>query len=226
VNLAALRTRFRSDIRDVETPQLFSDAEVNGWFNEALSEACLRSDLILEESDPAVCEIAVTAGQATYSLHEAITRIQYASFTPAASDDETEPKPIRLELIDRIELTRIRPEWRITSERPRDLIQDDKRIRLGCLPDVDGTLRLEAFRLPLELLAADNDVPEINGAHHLALVQWVLYRGYRRPDVETYSQAASDEALTEFERVFGPRPDADLRKDAEIVPQFNKIYFP
>lgn len=222
MNLKALRAQFRLDIRDVASPQLFTDSEIDGWFNEAQREACMRADLIHEDEKPRVCQIAVQAGQAAYQLHESVTRVTYASFLATGSTEA----PIVLELIDRIELTRRRSDWRTTTEPPRELMQEQRKVRLGCIPQDAGLLTIEGYRMPLELMAREADTPEISGHHHQALVQWALYRAYRRPDVETYSEAASNEALDEFERVFGMRPDADLRQDTEATPQVNKVFLP
>lgn len=223
MNLTALEALFRADIKDAATPYLFSQAQVWAWLNEAEREACLRADLIFDEATAAVCQVAVTAGTASYTLHAKITRVAYATFlaTGASAEDR-----VVLELVDRIELTRRRPHWRTETEEPRELIVEQRKARFGCIPQDDGTLALECYRLPLNDMAAADAEPEIGAAHHLGLVQWAKYRAYLVPDTETYDEAAAERALAEFERIFGLRPDADLRQATEAVPQFNKVYLP
>lgn len=221
MNLSQLEAQFRADIRDAAAPYLFSPERVRAWLNEAEREACLRADLILDEDTAAVCEIAVTAGTASYQLHAKVTRVAYATFLATGSEDA----PTVLELVDRIELTRRRPAWRTLTEEPRELMQEQRKVRFGCIPQDAGTLALEVFRLPMQDMAADDAEPEISAHHHLALLEWAKHRAYLQPDVETYDQAAAERALAEFERIFGSRPDADLRQATEAVPQFNKAYF-
>lgn len=214
-----LEAMFRADIRDAKAPYLFTSADFLRFLNEAELQACIRADLLLEEEDADLCTIAVTAPSAIYALHAAVTRVHFATFTAEGSDE-----PTRLTLITRPELTRLRPRWRERTEPPRELIPMDRKVRFGCIPEENGTLQLEVYRTPLTPMAAADDEPEIAAQHHTALIQWCLYRAYSRPDVERFDRQAADRALAEFERTFGPPPDANLRKEGEIVPQANVAY--
>lgn len=220
MNLEQLTAQFRSDADDtVANPYLFSDEDIAGWLTEAEEEAALRGRLLFEDADATVCTIAVTAGAPSYVLHECVTEITRAWFTPTAGVKTV------LELVDRVELDRIRPDWRDTTEDPRYLVQDDTRVRLGCIPASDGLLRIECYRLPLAPLANDNDAPEIHRAHHAKLVNWALHRAYGRPNTETHDANRSAMAEAEFTRVFGPRPDSDMRRSTQSnTPQFNKAW--
>ena len=72
-------------------------------------------------------------------------------------------------------------------------------------------------------LAANGDTPEIAAIHHRHLVKWMLHRAYERPDSETRDPDKSARAEKEFTKVFGRRPDADLRRAQQANrPQFNK----
>ena len=103
-------------------------------------------------------------------------------------------------------------EWRDLSDTPKYGIQDDKGIRLVPTPNANGTLKLEGYRLPADDMVDDDDTPEINAAHHRHLVQWPLHVCFGIPDKETYDPPRSEKAINEFERYFGIRPDADLRR--------------
>lgn len=220
MNLEQLREQFRADADDLSTPPLFADEDVDRWHNEAEEEAAVRADLLFEADDAALCQVAVVADTRTYALSPLMLRVTYASFTPTGCADATEVK-----LIDRIELDRIRPNWRSEREDPRFLIVEPTRLRLGSIPCHAGVLRLEGYRLPLEPMASDAAEPEIPAAFHRHLVQWVLYRAYSKPDSETRDPGRAAAALEEFERMFGPRPDADLRRAQEAGPAVNKIPF-
>jgi hypothetical protein len=217
VNLAGLRTQFRSDADDNSTPPLFATADVDGWFNQAVEEAAIRADLLLEVDDAAICAIAVAANVAGYPLHPKVLRVTYATFQ-ATGDAQV----CKLTLIDRIELDRIRPNWRECTGGPEFLLTENGKARLVPKPDRAGTLSIECFRLPLVSLAADVDVPEIREQHHRYLVDWALFRAYSKPDTETTDLARANAAQERFEAHFGTRPDADMKQASERLPQFNK----
>ncbi|MBI2750809.1 hypothetical protein DBR23_03620 [Acidovorax sp. HMWF018] len=208
MNLEQLIEQFRIDADDLQTPPLWDAEWVAAWLTEAQAEAAVRGRLLFEAADPAICEIAVTAGVATYPLHKSLYELEHLRFkaTGATTSD-------RVHLKTREELDRIRPGWRDrTDSRPCFAIQDDTRITLVDRPSVAGTLFVEGYRLPLKALANDNDKPEINEAHHRHLVHWALHRAFSKPDADAQdkTRAATEEAA--FTAYFGPRPDSDLRR--------------
>ena len=207
MNLEQLIASFRVDADDLEEPHLFKDEWIAAWLSEAQAEAAIRGRLILEDANPAVCQIAVTAGQASYELHRSIYEIADLRFVPAG-----QPKSVPLALVTREWLDDKRPGWRDCAGTTQFAIQTDRRIRLVGVPDADGTLRLEAYRAPLKALENDTDKPELNDAHHRHLVQWALHRAFSRPDSETIDPQRADRALEAFTRYFGLAPDSDLRR--------------
>jgi hypothetical protein len=221
MNLESLEASFRTDADDAVVPYLWSSDEVKGWFNEAQEEACVRGNLIFEASRPELTQIAVSvAAGNTYKLNELMHEINYASITDAGGHTT------ELVLKNRSELSRICPNWRTTSERPRFLVHYDKTLELGCVINAPYTMKVEGHRLPLKCLKDDSDIPEINRNHHIHLVQWVLYRAYQKPDSETLNPGKADDALKRFEDYFGPRPDANLRKDENAdLPHHNRSYW-
>ena len=207
MNLEQLIASFRVDADDLEEPHLFKDEWIAAWLSEAQAEAAIRGRLILEDANPAVCQIAVTAGQASYELHRSIYEIADLRLVPAG-----QPKSVPLALVTREWLDDKRPGWRDCAGTPQFAIQTDRRIRLVGVPDADGMLHLEAYRVPLKALENDTDKPELNEAHHRHLVQWALHRAFSRPDSETVDPQRADRALEAFTRYFGLAPDSDLRR--------------
>ena len=207
MNLEQLIASFRVDADDLEEPHLFKDEWIAAWLSEAQAEAAIRGRLILEDANPAVCQIAVTAGQASYELHRSIYEIADLRFVPAG-----QPKSVPLALVSREWLDDKRPGWRDCAGTPQFAIQTDRRIRLVGVPDADGVLHLEAYRVPLKALENDTDKPELNEAHHRHLVHWALHRAFSRPDSETIDPQRADRALEAFTRYFGLAPDSDLRR--------------
>ena len=219
MNLEELISQFRTDSDDKELPYLSSDADVILWLNEATEEAAIRARLLRDVSNPAVCVINVTAPTRAYVLHNAVIDITRAAFTPTGSSTE-----YVLDITDQVEQDRNFSDWRSRVDVPRQIIQDDTTIQLGCIPSTDGVLNIECYRLPLKNIEdTSTESPEIGRIHHRHLVQWALHRCFSRPDAEIQDPGRADTALAEFTRVFGIRPDAGYRRESQANrPLFNK----
>ena len=165
MNLEQLIAGFRVDADDLVEPFLFSDDWIAGWLTEAQSEAAIRGRLILEDADPAVCQIAVTAGTASYELHRSVYEIADLRFMPTGASKSTP-----LALVTREWLDDKRPGWRDNCKELSFAIQSDHRLRIVGAPNTDGVLHIEAYRVPLKALANDTDKPELSEVHHCHLV--------------------------------------------------------
>lgn len=208
MNLEQLIQQFRIDADDLQAPPFWESEWVAAWLTEAQAEAAIRGRLLFEAADPAICEIAVTAGVATYPLHNSLYELEHLRFKATGSTTSD-----RVHLKTREELDHIRPDWRDrTDSRPRFAIQDDTRITLVDRPSVDGTLFVEGYRVPLKPLVNDSDKPEINEAHHRYLVHWALHRAFSKPDADAHDPARAAVEETKFTAYFGSRPDSDLRR--------------
>lgn len=208
MNLEQLIQQFRIDAHDLQTPPFCEPEWVAAWLTDAQAEAAIRGRLLFEAADPAICEIAVTAGVATYPLHNSLYELEHLRFKATGSTTSD-----RVHLKTREELDRIRPDWRDrTDSRPRFAIQDDTRITLVDRPSVDGTLFVEGYRVPLRPLVNDSDKPEINEAHHRYLVHWALHKAFSVPDGEIFDPNRSTLSERAFTAYFGSRPDSDLRR--------------
>ena len=216
MDLSQLVAQYRADADDLVAPYLSSTVLVRGWINEAQEEAAIRARLLFESSNPDICQIvvdaaAVTAGTRVYDLHESVVHITRAVFIPDGSTTEYE-----LHLTDRVEQDRAYPGWRSRVDIPRQAIQDDTRLELGCKPSVAGVIHIECYRTPLVPIEdSANETPEIHRSHHRHLIHWVLHRAYSRPDSEIYdpNRSAREEAL--FTEHFGIRPNAHNRRNLE-----------
>ena len=222
MNLEQLIQQFRVDADDLEQPFLWLDEWIAAWLTEAQDQAAMRARLLLDDYTPAVTQIAVTAGVDSYPLHPKLYEIAVIDFVPVTGYVQ----PVYL--TSREKLDRDRNGWRNEPpSTPCNAIQTDTRLRLVPVPSVNGTLRLEAYRLPLKALVNDNDKPEIHEAHHRHLVHWALHRAFSKPDSETIDPARAATAEAAFTRYFGPRPDADLRRRTrEDVTHVNQGFFP
>ena len=222
MNLEQLIQQFRVDADDMQSPPLWESEWIAAWLTEAQDEAAIRGRLLMDDYTPALTQIPVTAGVASYTLHPKLYEIAVIDFIPEVGYVQ----PVYL--TSREKLDRDRNGWRNEPPGiPCNAIQTDTRLRLVPVPSVNGTLRLEAYRLPLKALANDNDKPEIHESHHRHLVHWALHRAFSKPDSETIDPTRAATAEAAFTRYFGPSPDADLRRSTrhdEV--QTNKAFFP
>lgn len=223
MNLEQLRQQFRVDADDLVTnPPLWEDEWIDAWLTEAESEAAIRARLIHEASDSAICQIAVTAGIAAYTLHRSLYELTHLRFVPSGA---TIGDPVALK--NREELDRIRPGWRDRSDKVQFAIQNDTRITLVDRPAVNGVLHIEGYRVPLKAMANDTDKPEINVAHHRHLVKWALFRAFSKPDADAFDPARAAKHEAEFAAYFGLAQDADLRRSTRSdEAQTNKVFWP
>ena len=221
MNLEQLIEQFRFDADDMKSPPLWEPEWIAAWLTEAQDEAAVRARLLMDDHTPAVTQIPVTAGVTTYALHPKLYEIAVIDFVPEVGYVQ----PVYL--TSREKLDRDRNGWRNEPAGvPCSAIQTDTRLRLVPVPSVNGTLRLEAYRLPLKALVNDNDKPEINEAHHRHLVHWALYRAFSKPDADGRDPGRAAAAEAAFTAYFGRLPDADLRRSTrhdEV--QTNKSFF-
>lgn len=201
MNLGDLRAQFRADTGDTAIPYFWSDDAVDGYLNEAVAEAAIRARLIRDDE-----EIAVTSGSQSVALPAALFDIQYAELRDAAGD------AYEIRGTSRQALDADKPGWRSLTERPEHYVHDDKTLLLDAIPDADYTLYIEFFRTPSEPMTAEGDAPEIHEIHHEGLLQWAFHRAYSVPDADTFNPGKAKEAEDSFIRMFGRRPNADLRR--------------
>ena len=119
MNLEEAIAAFRVDADDLVAPYLSSDAQVASWLGEAQEEAAIRANLIFEASNATLCDIAVTAGTANYTLSQYVACVTYAQFTPTGSDTAQV-----LTVTDRFAMDRDYPGWRALTDTPRFLVVD------------------------------------------------------------------------------------------------------
>jgi len=207
MKLAELIAEFRSITRDTVSDYFFSDKDIERWLAQAEEEAAIRGRLLHESESPALCEIAVSAGVATYRMHSDLVEPDFVGIVEHGCRRR---RPLTLTSTE--ELDRRMPDWRDRTGRVDYVVRDDVNLRLVPRPATDATLALEGFRLPMRGLASGRDEPEIHRAHHRYLVFWALYRGLSQPDAETLNVEKAADAEAKFTAYFGPRPDSDLRR--------------
>lgn len=222
MTLAELIARYRIDANDKAEPYFVSDDELRPIFNEAEQEAVIRRRLIHESENRSMCLVAVTMDRAVYSLHAKLYELSHCAFRAGTQQGRCPVRLVSTEWLD----DNVR-DWRDRKGRPEYAVQGDRTIRLVPMPDVDGTLLLEGYRLPKADMEGSDDEPEINAAHHIHLVQWALHRAFGIPDSEFFDPQRSAQAEKAFTSYFGLRPNANLRRlTREDVPHHVAAFWP
>lgn len=217
MNLQELIRRFRVLANDKVAPYFWEDAEVKDWLNDAQAQAAVRGRLLREDTDSAVCRIALQVGQSAYTLHEAVFELISVRLLPFNGD---RPRP--LQLVSREWLDAHLPDWRDCVDPARFAIQDDIRLRLIGGFEVGDVLALECYRLPLVPMENLADKPEVHQSHHEHLILWPLHKGFSIPDTEVFDPGRAANAEAGFTAYFGPMPDSDLRRTTRVdVPHHN-----
>ena len=222
MTLGELIASFREDASDTVEPFLWEAEHVIRWLNEAQDEATIRGRLLLDDSTLAVTMIVVQAGKASYQLHPKVYEIAYLHWQPGAASSRGRT----VKLVSREWLDDKRPGWRNNAHsNDAFAIQTERALRLVPTPQEDGTLTLEAYRLPIKVLANDSDKPEIHEAHHAYLVHWALHRAFSKPDSDGFDSQRAATAERAFTDYFGSRPDSDLRRSTRHdEPQVNVVH--
>lgn len=205
--LAELIARYRAEAFDTVVPYFVSDEQVALWLNDAVAEAAIRGRLI-HESSSSMCRTAVTPGKSVYAINQALYELTHTAFRQTGCPRRA------VKIVSEEWLDANVAEWRDLEGNPEFCIQSDKSLRLIPVPDKDGDLLLEGYRLPIASLEI-NDLeaaPEIHHVHHRHLVLWVLHRAFSVPDAEQFDQSRAALAEQEFTGYFGMRPDSDLRR--------------
>lgn len=197
----------REILDDRELPYLFSDEELVRRYNDAVSEACIRTRVIQDSSSQAA-RIALSQGQATYALDPSIFAVRRARVS-----GERDP----LELVDVSQLDAHCSGWddpiHARSGTPRYAMFDGHtgRITLVPTPASSGTLALLVWRGPAEDerfeagdLTAEAPIPE---HMHRELKHWVCGQVLLNLDSEQRNSALAAEQLALFEQAYGRKPD-------------------
>lgn len=206
-------TAFRSQIDDAVVPYLWTDDDVNRYFDDTLNDACERARLIEDSTSIECTRISVRIGVALYNLHESIFFIERAKL---------DGQPTSLGRTDIYDLDRENDwpvanygtgagNWTNASGSPRLFADEGKQIRLVPIPTANDVLRLVVKRRPIAPVA-DGDEPEIPSNLHVRLIDGMMARAYMRRDGDTYDPQAAQRAEMEFMRYFGERSDINVMR--------------
>lgn len=205
MNLGELRAELRGRLDDLGTPPLWSDVFLDSAINEAQREACERARLLRVETS-----ITVAVGDNTYSLDPGVIEVDREGRITIAGKDYPIVGTSR-EVLNSQE-----PNWRNRTGRPENfafVLDDpsDPTVVLSRLPTVAGTLKLGTVVEPVEM-TGDTDEPQIDTKYHKNMLLYAEHRAYSTRDADKGSEALATSRLDQFERWFGPKPSAKMRR--------------
>lgn len=195
---------FRLEVDDLQTPNLWSDEEIDRYMDQAQRAFARATDCFLDATTASVTQIAVSAGQALVNLSPLVIKPRRAEL--AASS-----RPVKITTLaemdegavtDRDYGLVIPSQWRTATGEPRFAITDYQpgKLLLAPIPTAADTLRLVVYRLPLATLAAASAAFEIvDEDHQYGLLLYMQYLAYRKQDSETYSPKRSKAAREEWD---------------------------
>jgi hypothetical protein len=192
-------TRLEMDDADPNHP-LITDAEHIEFANDAELEACRRGRLILDSTTTAICQIAVVANTASYSLDPRVQSIRRAKLTGLL--------PLKRRNLQ--DMDSQYPGWDdAATGMPIVFIPDDTgQIRLWPTPSANTTLSMIVVRSPLAEMNDETDSPEIAPRFHRSLRYWMMYRAYSKQDSQANDPKKALESLAMFEQEFGQKSSA------------------
>ncbi|MDD0837910.1 hypothetical protein PSQ40_04930 [Curvibacter sp. HBC61] len=198
---------FRAERQDLAQPYLWTDEEIVMYLNEAVNEACMRARLIEDTLTSAVCDINLTAGLATYTLHPSIQHVDRVTWRGIPLDETS------LLMEDRKDLR-----WSTRLGQPkRYLTNGTNQITIIPAPDstaVSDPVHLTVKRVPVTPLSAATPagVPEIPLVYHPLIKDWVYRCAYLKQDADTFDEAKAAKFEAAFTDSFGARPNVNTQR--------------
>lgn len=211
MTLGELRSLLRSRLDDTSLPQLWGDAELNGYLNQAVNEACVRAQLNLDSTTPEVTVIPVTAGVYEYPVHSSVYHIE------SVWDEGRNRLLVRSGAEER-EFRQ--PGWRTERGEPLRYMLDlhyyhvpgdtehSHRLRIHPIPEHGTTIKLSVLRLPLYGMESDADEPEIPVHLQPELLHWACHLAYLKRDADTEDVGRSDLFAQRFAEAVGAKRNA------------------
>jgi hypothetical protein len=174
---------------------LWSQAELLEYAQDAENEACERADLIID-STSSLTDITLDTSTGTYGIASTVISVRSAMLSIG-----TEP------LMETTEetLDKSVSGWRTAEGTPRSYVMTPtNNIIVYPIPSVASVLSLTVSRFPntpMTLVGA----PEVDARYHQGLVLWMIYRAYLKNDSETLNTDKAADYLRLFEKYFGKK---------------------
>jgi hypothetical protein len=218
VTAAELLTILREDYLDDASAAEAGYAEDARWSDafllrrlaEAEREACRRQDLrhLFDDTTQCICQIATTAGTASYNLDSRILRLQQVRLDDGDA----------LVHVSQAQLEAARYDWRgADNGTPQRFFVTGRRLTLECPPSASGTLYLSVWRDPLYPIETTTDEFEWPGDQE-KLCHWAAYRAFMRPEEDSQRLDLAKFHRELFDVEFGPPLASKVRQELLELP--------
>lgn len=176
---------FREDVDDNASPQLWSDAAIAEYGDDAQKMFCRLTNGI-SDSTSDLCTIDVELGEAWADLDKRILKIRRAQRT----SDSRQITILNVEDLDEKGVRLDSRQGRVTT---MVIGMDENKVRWHAVPDSADTVTMTVFRLPLTTIVSTRKIAiEIAEQHHRALLLWMKYLAYSRQDADTSNARLAD----------------------------------
>lgn len=186
---------------DTRGENLWSDASMLRYLNEAGRQVCTRGDYIFDATTPAITRATVTPTKNSFKLHKDITRIKGVFI-----DGVKIPKKTREEMDFHVK------DWRTATQGQTVFIVSGRNVTITPLPVANTVVTLEVYRSPKLIEDLDSE-PELIPEYHRDLVYWICYEALSKRDADTLDGKKANEYLAKFDNVFGRQIPSDVRQN-------------
>lgn len=200
MNSTGLHNAFREDVRDTQSPYLWTSSEVYRYANDAQNMFCRLQGGIADASSP-LTQISASATEPFGTVSSKLLKIRYA----ARVSDNFEVEILNFEDLQRAGTTDdygyyARTGLDNTLGQVRSMIvgMESNKVRFVPIPDAAETISLIVYRMPLEDITGAGIDLEIDEQHHEHLLLWMKHRAYSKQDAETFDKGKAAEFETRF----------------------------
>lgn len=172
-----LIAEFRNDVDDNALPQLWSDATIALYADDAQKMFC-RLTNGLADSTSQMCNIDIDEGEPWAALDKRILKIRRA-------ERVSDGRPVTIINAEDLDTLGVRLD-RVGVVNSLVLGLEENKIRWGCVPSDADAITMTVFRLPLRPITTEKSQLEIGEQHHLHLLLWMKHLAYGKQDADVY----------------------------------------
>lgn len=200
-NSGELFEAFREDVVDTAQPYLWTDLEVTRYADAAYRMFVRLIGGIADISSDATV-VDVITGENLTTLHPSILRVMDATLR-SDSTPLYVVNGVGASTIDKDYGLQVRS-WRQNLPGAVSCVvhgMERGKLALISTPVVDDTIDMHIYRLPLVNIVDDaHPLDEVDGDHHLYLLDWMKHLAYKKQDSETFDKSKSDECENNFRK--------------------------
>lgn len=228
LTLADIRRRTRSRLDDLKKPYLWSDQDLLDYINDALRDACIRANLVIQDDIPLPFkQNADLTWKSKYNLASGILDVQSVRLNSQPSVTLHRTSFRRQEQYFGGRPVSEGAPWAYALDKTQAGTGVDSGILVRAIsfigiPIEADTALLDVIRLPI-LLEHDDDVPEIDEIWHPDLVFGITELAYLKRDADTFDPKKSERDGAIFESKFGPRLPAVVIRERQMDVPYEMI---